>query len=371
MRIGIFGGSFDPIHKFHIEIAAAAKVQFRLDVVYLIPAYRCPGNNKQSIASPQERMEMAELASKDIPWLIPSDMEIKRGEVSYTFDTAVEIQRGHPEDELYLILGSDKLETIENWYRINELLNIVKLIVVCRNKYRDRIQCKFPYEAITIESSDISSFLIRSRIETGKPVSEYLQTSVEDYVYQHGCYFKDTIKEIQEKLRKDVTEKRYRHICAVMIRAAVLAEIHKVNYEKVQLAALLHDCAKNIPKPILHLLADDDTDVENVLHAPAGAVIASMRYNIKDQEILRAIRLHCTGDANMSNLDMLVYLADMTERTRNFPSVENIRKVSENRLEYGMRTALEHMLRYLENSGTDIHPATRKAYEYYKDIGDI
>ena len=206
----------------------------------------------------------------------------------------------------------------------------------------------------------------RERIRSGRPVSGIVPSGAQECIYLEGIYYPETEREHLERLRCELDPERFSHTCRVVRQAALYAERFSIDYRKARTAAMLHDCAKCIDKPTLFLLSGESEFIPPILHAPAGAVIARNRYGITDDEVLRAIRLHCTGDAAMDKLCMAVFLADMTESGRDFPAVDEIRDAVWQSLEYGMLTALRYEMRYLKTKGSVVHPATERALTYYR-----
>jgi len=173
------------------------------------------------------------------------------------------------------------------------------------------------------------------------------------------------ISEIQKKL----SSKRFEHSMSSMKTASDLADFYNLDKRKAQIAALLHDCAKEIPKNEILKFAlkysiplDDITEKETVLlHGPIGAKIAEFEYGILDKEILDAIDCHTTGKKDMTELDKIVYLADYIEPSRDFSDVEKLRFLTKEDLDKAVRFALELTISELIKNGRLIHPRTIEA----------
>ena len=369
MRIGIFGGSFDPIHSAHMEIAEQAIGELHLDKLILMVAGTSP-NKRNAGASPAEtRLEMARIASKDIPGLEVCDWEAIRDGLNYTAETLDALEAEYPGSEFFLIIGSDKIRGLKGWYRFEDIVSRAKIAVVCRKGSGiPEAGEEMPKDLLPLPISvrEISATEIRRRLYSGLPVTGMIPQSVEDFIYEEGVYFPESIRKIQRKCRDALTPDRYAHVCRVMEQAASYAERFGVDPGKARLAALLHDCAKCMDKKEQFALSGETEFIPAILHAPAGAVIARTEYGIEDPEILQAIRLHCTGDEGMSDLDMLIFLADMTEHGRDFPAVNEIRDAVWQSLEHGMLVALVHEDRYLREKNATVHPAAGRAIRYFK-----
>lgn len=174
------------------------------------------------------------------------------------------------------------------------------------------------------------------------------------------------IENLKRTLKENINENRYKHSIRVMETSEKLAEIYGVDILKAKIAGLLHDCAKyDSMDKILQETKNfgiilDDIMLENrgIIHGELGYYIAKDKYNIEDEEILNAIRYHTIGRKNMTDLEKIIYLADMIEPKRNFPKVEEIREKTYINLDEGLLFALEHSLIYLINKNILIHTNT-------------
>lgn len=174
----------------------------------------------------------------------------------------------------------------------------------------------------------------------------------------------------KDRLISDIGEKRYKHSLRVMDYAEKLSEGKKVDKEKVKTAAFLHDCAKyNEERYMKELNIDnfeqiDPDSSKSVVHSFLGAEVAKKVYNVRDEEILKAIKYHTTGNENMSLLEKIVFLADAIEEKRSYPGVEEIRKKASKNLDLGVLECLNHNIRYLIDIDAFIDPLTLKARNY-------
>lgn len=179
-----------------------------------------------------------------------------------------------------------------------------------------------------------------------------------------------TIDELREQLKEALPHKRFKHSVAVYATALKMAEHYKLPPEKIAVAALLHDCGREVPTPQLLAKARElGLEVDYVeerqqilLHAKLGAYFAEHKYGVTDPEILRAIRLHSTGAPDMTELDMVIYLADLIEPGRDFDGVEDLRKAVYKDLELGMLRTYAHTMRYLLDENLLIHPDCVNGY---------
>ena len=181
--------------------------------------------------------------------------------------------------------------------------------------------------------------------------------------------------DIRKKLKKELDKGRYEHTKGVMYTAGCLAMAHGYSVENAMLAGLLHDCAKCIPndekiricekKDILITAVEYDSPY--LLHAKLGAYLAETEYEVSDPEILHAIKVHTTGEPDMSLLDKIIYIADYIEPGRDkAPNLDEVRKLAFEDLDACMAEILSDTLKYLSSRGGSIDPTTKLTYEYYK-----
>ena len=172
------------------------------------------------------------------------------------------------------------------------------------------------------------------------------------------------IKEIETDLSNKLSKKRFIHTLGVVNSAMYLAKKYGANIEDAHLAALLHDCAKEIPLlEMRDLVADLPCDQDMLhsgalLHGLAGMVLANTQYGVTNPDILEAIRVHTTGKENMSKLDKFIFLADYIEPNRKFPGVNDIRLAAEQSLDAGVLCGFDMTIRHLIDSGDSIYPLT-------------
>ena len=172
------------------------------------------------------------------------------------------------------------------------------------------------------------------------------------------------IQQIETDLSNKLSKKRFIHTLGVVNSAMYLAKKYGANIEDAHLAALLHDCAKEIPLlEMRDLVADLPCDQDMLhsgalLHGLAGMVLANTQYGVTNPDILEAIRVHTTGKENMSKLDKIIFLADYIEPNRNFPGVNDIRLAAEQSLDAGVLCGFDMTIRHLIDSGDSIYPLT-------------
>ena len=173
-----------------------------------------------------------------------------------------------------------------------------------------------------------------------------------------------TIEEMKQLLEKSLAPKRYKHSLNVYETALKLAKAHKLPEEKIAVSALLHDCGREVPtkesvaKAKELGIAVDEVEREQpiLLHAKLGVYYAKEKYGVTDKEILDGILYHTTGKNNMTQLAKVVFLADMIEPGRDFPGLEELRKLAQKNLDKAMLKAYSNTIEYLLAGAQLIHP---------------
>jgi nicotinate-nucleotide adenylyltransferase len=187
MKIGILGGTFNPIHLGHLILAEEAMHKLNLDKIIFVPTYLPPHKDNSDIAPAKDRFKMVKLAIKDNRRFSVSDIEIKRKGKSYTIDTIKEFKKIYPQDELYFICGSDLLNYLDSWKDLDEVLKLINFIVATRPGYPlDKIPAHI--QRIDIRAIDISGFAIRQAIKNKKPFRYLLPEAVYRYINKKGLY---------------------------------------------------------------------------------------------------------------------------------------------------------------------------------------
>lgn len=366
-KIGVFGGTFHPIHNGHILLAEHAKELLSLDRVLFVIDRIPPHKEISGGASTEERLLLLNLALEGRDDLIPETMELKREGKSYSFDTLTELSAHFPGAELYFLMGSDMLRSFHTWYKPEGISKLAALVCTERAgqsgeeaETAERLRKQYGAKVILLGSvSDLSSTEVRDRIACALPLTGLVPPKAAHEIYFRGLYMPEEIQAMYRKVRASLPDKRMRHTAGVIETAIRLAAENGVDPIKAEIAALLHDCAKYLPDEELLKRSHDPTPVLPVLHAEIGAQLAEREYGVTDPEILRAIRLHTTGDADMTVLDKIIYLADMIEPGRDYPSVNAIR--AEKTLDKAVLLAMERGLVYIQQRGFPIHPATLRA----------
>ena len=200
VRIGIIGGTFDPIHIGHLIIAQNAVTQYHLDQILFIPTGHSPHKDDKEIEQSAHRLEMIRLSIKNNPDFYFSAMEINAARTSYTYLTLQELHRTYPDWELYFIMGADSLDYLDKWMEPAEICRLATLLVAIRddldmNRIKNKAaELKRLYEAdirpIITPNVSVSSHNIRERVAKGEPIRYLVTPEVEEYI-AHQCLYQE------------------------------------------------------------------------------------------------------------------------------------------------------------------------------------
>ena len=198
-RIGVFGGSFDPVHLGHLTIAQDAVEQLELDRLIFVPAAVSPFKQHRQPVEGRHRFEMLQLATADNLQFEVSDLELARGGVSYTVDTIQHLQGEHPGAELFFIVGLDSLVEMHRWHRVEDLLTICTVVPFGRggedpeavaekselsNVWKEQLLARL----IRIHEVEVSASEIRMRVAEGLSIHYLVPPEVEMYIAEHHLY---------------------------------------------------------------------------------------------------------------------------------------------------------------------------------------
>lgn len=369
MKIGILGGAFDPPHNEHIRISQATINELGLDKVVLVPSGIQP--HKSSSASANYRYEMAKLACMPYKNIIVDDVEINYPRIGYAADILPLLQIKY-ENFIY-IMGGDGLLALKNWYRPDKILTSYPIAVIVRGNDSSRVIKEIEYyrelynaniTLLDYHGRNISSTEVRARLELDIETDNYLSDSVIKYIKEHNLY--SNYKDITQKLLYYMTLKTFEHTKSTVLKAFDINQQINLPYDKVMLACLLHDISKNIEYNDKYSYAvPEDVISSPVMHAFQGVGIAEKDFGINDREVLSAIKYHTTGRARMSKLEILVFMADMIEDSRNYQGVERLREIASEDYILGFLSCVELLYKHLKDEKKDIYPLTKECYNYY------
>lgn len=399
MRIGIYGGTFDPPHIGHMEAARTTMEALGLDQLLLIPAALPP--HKQlppRAASAEERLTMTALMADGLGLrtgrgnAVKADgMELARAGKSYTSDTLRQLHEQIPDGEFWLLMGADMLFTLPSWHESEVIAKLAGIAAFARSKsdtgtvleeQARRLRADFGanVQVITLPKViDLSSTHLRTLLQDGGG-ADLLWPPVYGYILMHGLYdtHADLTRLTDEQLRacswSMIYAKRIPHVKGTEEEAVRLAKRWGADPELARRAGILHDCTKYFTLDEQLKLCDkygivlDDLEKKAVklLHSKTGAEIARHVFGVCD-EIHDAIYWHTTGKANMTTLEKVLYLADYIEPSRSdFEGLARLRKLSYEDLDAALLLGCELTIRDMEERGMPVHINTMRARDWLK-----
>lgn len=379
----LYGGTFNPIHRGHLEICLWAREAVGAGRVLLMPAAQPPHKFAGWLAPDRDRLAMCALAAQEHSFIQVSDYEIRRGGRSYTVETLRHLVGENPGEEYSLLMGTDMFLTFTQWREWEEIGKMASLLVASREEgEREALleqQKRLEEQGISSRLLEnpplpISSTAIRQELRE-RGCTGMVPPGVLDYIQERGLYLHHPkeLSYLREYIRPLMTEYRYRHSLGVEKQAVYMARRHGADVEKAALAGILHDVCKDMPKgPLLQTILEsgiingiDFAASPQLIHSYAGALYLQSHMDIHDPEVIDAVRYHTTGRGGMSLLETIVYLADLTSEDREYGDVEEMRRLCEVDLRGAMVRALTHTVGELARKGRLICPDTKEACREY------
>lgn len=387
-RIGIFGGSFNPPHLGHMLAVREFQKKLALDLVLLIPA-SVPPHKELAFDTPLHRLEMTRLAAQELPGTEVSELELHRPGLSYTADTVAALRAQYPNDELFLLMGTDMFLSFAKWYHPERITAEVTLAVAHRaaDEPKKLQACaaqlaeRFGAKTVLVENEYLphSSTSVRAMLAFDCAES-FLAPSVLAYIREHCLYgWGEPLKQLpfealaEHSLRLHKPS-RMAHVRGCSETAAQLARHYGANETDARRAGILHDITKALnADEQLKLCEKYGIILDNferchpkLLHARTASVVAAQVF-AENEAVCAAIRWHTTGKADMSVLDKIVYLADYMEPNRDFDGVEPLRKLVWTDLDAGMLLGLRMTMEQLRAHESEIDPNSLAALRFLEE----
>ena len=397
MKIGIYGGTFNPPHLGHLAAARTAMDALKLDKLLLMPA-AIPPHKVLPADSPskEHRLAMVEIMadSMNLPGRVEvSSLEMDREGKSYTSDTLEAIHKQYPDAELWLLTGTDMFLTLHHWHDPGTITRLAGICAFGRTEQdgeavfapqREYLSKHLGAKVVTITLPglvDISSTQLRELLSREKG-SEYLLPAVYGYILMHRLYdtsvvLKElTLPQLRACSYSMIRAKRVPHVMGVEEEAVRLAKFWGADPELARHAAILHDCTKYLElEPQLELCRKYGVELDSLeqkavklLHSKTGACIAKYVFG-EPEEVYQAIFWHTTGKADMSLLDKILYMADYIEPNRDFEGVERLRKLAYTDLDQAMLLGVESTIEEMQQRGVPIHTNTQQARDWLRRQG--
>jgi len=392
MRIGVYGGTFDPPHLGHMEAARAAVSFLKLDKLIFVPAKHPPHKPLQpDSALPEDRLEMVRIMADGLglgDMVETDDLELRRAGPSYTADTLRELTGRYPKSELWLLMGGDMFLTLRHWREPETILSLAGVAAFARSE--DGL------EALKAQAQDLKrSFGARVKLVPLPRIRELSSTQIRGegtgrgvwppvwgYVLRNGLYgVRADLKHLtDDELRacslSMVYAKRHAHILGVEQEAVKLARHWGADPELARRAGILHDCTKylNLTQQLqicgkYGIVLDDlERASPKLLHSKTGAALARHVYGQPD-EVYWAIYWHTTAKPDMTLLEKIVYLADYMEPNRDFEGVEELRRLCYADLDAALALGLDMSIQDLRDRNVPIHKNTQGARDWLTEHG--
>jgi nicotinate-nucleotide adenylyltransferase len=371
-RIGIFSGSFDPIHKGHLRIIRDVLDKNLVDEVLIVPS--CTAPYRKPIAEVSHLRAMAQLAIVGLTQVSIAP----EGLLKASPDTVVTIRaimRHYSGAQFYYIIGADKLAGILLWREVGRIFELCELLVYPRVGHNAQELTLFAIahgvraQVLSVPPVNMSSSLVRTQISLLSDAWEMIPPRVARYIALNGLYSPPYEKQVKPYMN----QRRFEHTLAVRDLAVELAYHHHIPMQKAAIAALLHDCAKCMKLGQLqaiakrfHLAQDDPQAMKSnaLLHSKVGAVLAEYKYHVHDEDVLNAIRFHTTGRTKMSPLELCLFVADAAEANRgDYPGLSLIRLAMWEDLRSAALISMSGTQDHVLASGQVYSQATRLAIE--------
>ncbi len=397
MKIGIYGGTFNPPHLGHLAAARAAVAALGLDKLLFVPAAVPPHKElPQDTPSPEHRLAMVEKMADAMamPKVVEaSGIELERTGKSYTSETLERIHEKYPEAELWLLMGTDMFLTLHLWHDPETILRLAGICAFGRTQQdgeelfapqREYLAEKFNARVTTItlpDLVDISSTQLRDLLARGEG-REYLPPAVYGYILLHNLYGTHAdlkhldLPELRACSYAMMKQKRVPHVMGVEEEAVRLAEFWGADPVLARRAGILHDCTKYLGLEEQLALCEQyqleldplEEQMVKLLHSKTGACIARWVFGEPD-EVYEAIYWHTTAKADMTLLEKIIYMADYIEPNRDFEGVDRLRRLSYEDLDKALLLGVETTIQEMEERRQPIHQKTIEARQWLRSHG--
>ena len=392
MRIGLYGGTFNPPHLGHRAAASSAARTLELDQLILMPDNVPPHKVlPEGSATAEQRLEMtalmADRLSDEKTRVTASDLELRREGRSYTAHTLAQLREQYPQDELWLLMGTDMFLTLHEWYHPEDICRLAHIAPFAREQGGEALfsaqaqRLAKDYGAVVRivplpDRVEASSTQLRQALKSGGG-QDLLEQSVYGYILRKQLYGVDrdltalSLEDLRAASYSMVKAKRLPHIRGTEEEAALLARRWGADETLLRKAAILHDCTKywtreeqlQSCRKYGILLDQTERELTPLLHAKSGAGVAKNVFGMEDA-VCSAILWHTTGRADMTLEEKILYIADYAEPTRPYAWCERLRTLVLEDLDAAVLYGLNVTISHNRSRGNVIHPRTLEAREW-------
>lgn len=334
MKVLVFGGSFDPVHKGHVALFRRAMKVIAPDVAHIVPAYHSPFKAKSPTPFRLRMKMLKQTFAKFGKNIIFDDYELRQGGKTYTYQLVQYLQKRYAHPEIYLLVGTDCLNDLHNWKNPQIIFDHATVVAGKRKGYNEN-PAQFKHFFLPGFFPKLSSSRVRAHILSCGDIPNTVPAQITDTIRKNKLYGLD----VHEWLRAHLKPNRYLHSCKVAEMAAVLSDIYDVKVETAVRAGILHDAGKGFSGPELinfchthkikvPFFEDICRQEPSLLHSFVSAWLAKHHFGVKDPQVVRAIAEHTLGSLHMSVLSKILFVADISSKDRKYKDAFLIRNLA-------------------------------------------
>ena len=351
MKILVFGGSFDPVHKGHVAMLKKALSVVKPDITHIVPVYHSPFKAKSPTPF-KLRMQMAKAAFSPLDKkLVFDDYEFKRGGKTYSYQLVQYLQKRYHKADIYFLVGTDCLNDLHAWKNAEYIFKNT-IVVSGRRKGFTENKVAFKHLVLPGQFPKMSSTRVRAHIlASGEIPTDKVPSAEAAIILKNDLYGLEQHRWLKAHLKPN----RYLHSIKVAELCAVLSDIYEVPTQKAVQAGIFHDAGKGFSAEELitfckkhHLKIPYFDDIcrcePALLHSFVSAVLAKEVFGIKDKEVLNAIAEHTLGSLEMSQLSKMLFVADISSKDRKYKDAFVIRTLAMQDLEKALLYAANRKL---------------------------
>lgn len=334
MKVLVFGGSFDPVHKGHISLFRRAMKVIAPDVAHIVPAYHSPFKAKSPTPF-RLRMKMLKEAFGSFgKKVVFDDYELKQGGKTYTYQLVQYLKKRYSNPEIYLLVGTDCLNDLHNWKNPNYIFKNAVVVAGKRKGYNEN-PAAFKHLFLPGFFPKLSSSRVRAHILACGDIPDTVPPQIAPTIRENKLYG----LAVHDWLKAHLKPNRYLHSKNVAEMAAALSDIYEVNVESAVKAGILHDAGKGFSgKELIRFCREHKIKVPffedmcqqepTLLHGYVSAWLAKNQFNVHDRDICTAISEHTLGSLHMSTLSKILFVADISSKDRKYKDAFVIRNLA-------------------------------------------